>query len=307
MLDERDTKKLLSLLQIIKYLQDSNSPVCVNDLARKLNVSKRTVLRYIDDLVYIGININTLHGKIELDHKNPIIKLDFLNTNPNFLLSILLSPMISEVMSYLPKEVKRKLNRILKVFRSKEKTSSEVMKMLPKLIRSTINRNKLQITYLSLSQPNNPSQRVIHPYFLFRKEDNYYLIAFCETKNEIRTFRLDRIKELKILKDKFKIIPNFDPKQYIDSPFIIFSSGNNELVKAEISNKLRAFLESSPIHSSQKIYEENGKNIVEFVIPSIEEFVRWALAWEEEIKIIYPQKAVELMKEKIKRISGMYS
>lgn len=49
-----------------------------------------------------------------------------------------------------------------------------------------------RIGYVSASSGAETS-RVVHPYALYRWRDCWYLVAFCETTGEERTFRLDRI------------------------------------------------------------------------------------------------------------------
>jgi proteasome accessory factor C len=48
------------------------------------------------------------------------------------------------------------------------------------------------IGYISASSGLETS-RVVHPYALYRWRDVWYLVAFCETSGEERTFRVDRI------------------------------------------------------------------------------------------------------------------
>ncbi|HEY5468577.1 MAG TPA: WYL domain-containing protein [Coriobacteriia bacterium] len=49
-----------------------------------------------------------------------------------------------------------------------------------------------RIAYISATSGAETS-RVVHPYALYRWRDVWYLVAFCETTGEERTFRVDRI------------------------------------------------------------------------------------------------------------------
>lgn len=46
-------------------------------------------------------------------------------------------------------------------------------------------------------------QRRIHPYAMHRWRDSWYLVAFCETTGEQRTFRVDRITSASLSSDHF--------------------------------------------------------------------------------------------------------
>jgi proteasome accessory factor C len=51
--------------------------------------------------------------------------------------------------------------------------------------------------------------RVVHPYALYRWRDTWYLVAFCETAAEERTFRVDRITSVETTGVPFQVPPGF--------------------------------------------------------------------------------------------------
>jgi proteasome accessory factor C len=48
-------------------------------------------------------------------------------------------------------------------------------------------------------------ERRVHPYAMNRWRDSWYLVAFCETAGEQRTFRLDRITSVRLTEDRFDL------------------------------------------------------------------------------------------------------
>jgi predicted DNA-binding transcriptional regulator YafY len=50
---------------------------------------------------------------------------------------------------------------------------------------------KMDITYCKES--GETTRRVIHPYFILIGDNSSYLIAYCEKRDEIRTFKISRI------------------------------------------------------------------------------------------------------------------
>jgi predicted DNA-binding transcriptional regulator YafY len=71
----------------------------------------------------------------------------------------------------------------------------EVQKALTNLL-------ELEIKYNSLE--NLLSVRTIEPFAIYSTQENWLLIAFCKTKKDFRTFRLDRIESLKVTTRKFE-------------------------------------------------------------------------------------------------------
>lgn len=53
------------------------------------------------------------------------------------------------------------------------------------------------------------SERIVRPYGAVVKNLDWYLIAFCELKNEIRIFKCIRIKSIEVLDESFSMPLNF--------------------------------------------------------------------------------------------------
>lgn len=60
----------------------------------------------------------------------------------------------------------------------------------PVIAEALVNGRSLQIRYTT---PNNESQRTITPKYITQNKGHIYLIAYCHTREDQRTFRLDRI------------------------------------------------------------------------------------------------------------------
>ena len=71
---------------------------------------------------------------------------------------------------------------------------------------------KVDMKYVNAG--NRKSRRLFCPYKIFRKNSLHYIVGYCELKNEIRIFRLSRIREISITRKPFRIIPGFDESQY---------------------------------------------------------------------------------------------
>jgi predicted DNA-binding transcriptional regulator YafY len=56
--------------------------------------------------------------------------------------------------------------------------------------------------------------RIIQPYGLVVKNSEWYLAAFCESKNDLRVFKCVRISEVTILEDTFSIPTDFQLESF---------------------------------------------------------------------------------------------
>ena len=74
---------------------------------------------------------------------------------------------------------------------------------------------KLKIKYQSKKE-EQLTERTIQPYAVYFSGAVWTTIAFCELRQEIREFRLDRIKELKLQQDHFNPDKTFSIEHYLE-------------------------------------------------------------------------------------------
>lgn len=82
------------------------------------------------------------------------------------------------------------------------KIEDEIKEKMYVVMKNAIaNKNKIKIKFDSVN--SGITHRVIHPAELFIYIDKWYVAAFCELRNEIRLFKLDDIKEYKVLEEMY--------------------------------------------------------------------------------------------------------
>lgn len=70
---------------------------------------------------------------------------------------------------------------------------------VPPLIALALAENRpLRIVYRSRSSPS-PTERVVRPIYLSREQNGVYLRAYCELRQDVRAFALDKIEAMELL------------------------------------------------------------------------------------------------------------
>ena len=82
----------------------------------------------------------------------------------------------------------------------KRETTSDNLSLIQTAIT---NQNLLKITYQSISKAEI-TERLIEPYAIYHSRENWILISFCRLRNDFREFRLDMIKTIVLLNEKFE-------------------------------------------------------------------------------------------------------
>ena len=156
--------KLSNTIMLLRLLQNGKK-YSIKELSKKLEVSPRMIREYKKELEYAGIYIESIRGPYGGYYLNQEIKLPNTSNKPN---NIKLD------------------NKIL----------------YNSISKSINNRNKCYIEYYS-KEHDKQTKRIIRPYELIILDNEWGVAAYCEKKQEIRHFYLNRISKLEILKDKY--------------------------------------------------------------------------------------------------------
>ncbi|QUM76180.1 YafY family transcriptional regulator [Moritella sp. 24] len=201
---------LLQLLRCHKY------PVSAAHLAQELNVSVRTIYRDIATLQAQGAEIE---GEAGLGYVlKPTFTLPPLMFSTEELEALLLGAdwVGKQANGELNKAAKNAIAKISSVLPENHivKRSPDIMRVasiieVPELttelsyIRDAIKHQyKAEIDYQD--SQGNPSSRIIWPILIGLFQYHYVLVAWCETRDTFRNFRLDRIEQWQSLEQKYR-------------------------------------------------------------------------------------------------------
>lgn len=200
--------KVNRLFEII-YILLNKERVTAKELAEHFEVSTRTIYRDVEDISIGGIPIYMSKGKnggisllpgyildrtvLSEEEKTDILSaLQSLNaldkSSVDETLSKLSSFFGNNIQGYYEIDLAGWGNLITDQF---EKSKQAIL-------------SKKLLSFEYLSSLNKRSKRIVEPYKLWFKEKHWYLKAYCLSKNEIRTFRFSRMRNVKILEEQFE-------------------------------------------------------------------------------------------------------
>ncbi len=253
----------------ILLLLESRECIKAKDLAEAFEVSKRTIHRDIDILCESGVPITSIAGPIGgyslMDGYTSNVK----TMNVDELLTLYLSGMGLHPTQYSNANTNLK-NAILKLENTvPQKYTDDIEKAkerfhfdpdswwedkinlpyLDILRKSLMQSKKIKLTYTNLSMGTQQTKtRIVRPYGLVVKKSEWYLVAFCESKNALRVFKCSRIAEAFKLNDTFSIPSDFQLESFwkkwivnfkdllSNVPFYPVNLRLLSITKAELSN-----------------------------------------------------------------------
>jgi predicted DNA-binding transcriptional regulator YafY len=130
----------------------------------------------------------------------------------------------------------------------------------------------------------------------------WYLIGYCHFREEIRTFRIDRIRQIKLLDKKFKIPSDFDFDKYFEKSWGI-AHGERCTVLLKFSRKIEDFIKEIKWHPSQKLsLDQDGNLIGEYEASGLDEIRIWILGFGEDIEVLEPRELKDSIIMILKRL-----
>ena len=116
-------------------------------------------------------------------------------------------------------------------------------------------QNNLAITFQLNSYWSKPTQRRCVPKAIKEAQNRWYLIGYDLDRKDFRNYGLDRISNFEITTSK-KQTPNINVQEYYTNAIGIETQGEPQSIILKIDNTQKKYLQSLPLHHSQKIFEE---------------------------------------------------
>ena len=130
---------------------------------------------------------------------------------------------------------------------------------LEPMIEAIEGKQVLRITYLPFYE-DKPYFNEVHPYLLKEHGFRWYLVGWNEFKGQVRTYALDRIREVQELEGHSYREPEFSAATYFKYALgIISPPGAPPLIKLAVQKTRAQYLITQPWHDSQNIHAEDDE------------------------------------------------
>jgi len=172
---------------------------------------------------------------------------------------------------------------------------------MAQLVSRAIDRKRLlEIEYYKENE-DEFSKRRVEPYALMNGRDGWYVAAYDPAKEDVRHFRLDRIKRAELCDERFEPRPEVDPAASID--------GWLRTGEVEASRRARVWI--SPERARWEREERpvvaelaDGAVVVELGFKGVDWLVREVIREAGDAVVLDPPEAREAVREAAARLSG---
>src|SRR5262252_7837807 len=225
------TTRVLALLELLQAREVTGGA----ELARALEVDRRTLRRYIVMLEDLGIPIVTTQGRYGGYQVVPGFKLPPMIFSDDEALALAVGLMAARGLGLaqsmpsmtsaraklervFPLKLKQRLRAVdesvaLELSRPAAPIDQQVLGLL---CSATQERRRVRMTYQSRS--DEQTAREFDPYGLVYRSGRWYIIGWCHLRRGLRSFRLDRVVAASSLTQAFERPANFDALAYLREP-----------------------------------------------------------------------------------------
>ncbi|HGD3261227.1 TPA: helix-turn-helix transcriptional regulator [Streptococcus agalactiae] len=284
------------LFKILYYVLEKGK-VTANELAEKYEVSIRTIYRDIDVLSSAGIPIYATQGKgggIEIAD-DFVLKKSFLSENEQEQILIALKGLEltnkeyeNELLTKLTALFKTKNTNWIEVDFTNWQRSKSYDELFKDIKSAIINKNIVSFTYFSSNKKE--TSREVKPIRLLFKGWDWYVYAFCLSRNDFRHFKLSRIKEFEILSNTFEDdFDNIVLKKEMEYEETVF-------VKVKFDRKM-AFRVYDEVSSAIE-EDEDGNLYATVELPNNYNLYNYIFSYGDAAEVLEPKE----IRDKIKNI-----
>ena len=316
------SSRISRVVQILTTLQ-AGEKYAVNDLAKMFGTSRRTIFRDLKELQTIGVpyHYNAKTGSYTID---PEFFLPPIDLNLQEALSLLLlvhkagsqiqlpfknSALLAalKIENNLPTKIRQYCNTTLRNISTRVDPQA-LMNLLDKtfaqLQKAITTKHKVNIKYHSLFESIIIDVELC-PYHLMYNRRAWYVLGFSDVHKSIRTFKLNRIKELKSTERYFVGGESFDLYDYLGRAWSMIREGRIYNIKLRFLPMVANNVTEVQWHSTQKVtHNSDGSATIEFRVDGLREITWWILGYGDQVQVLAPKvlrnKVIEMAKNMIK-------
>lgn len=178
---------------------------------------------------------------------------------------------------------------------------------MERIIQAIEEKRVLRIYYLPFYE-DRPYFNEVHPYLLKEHDFRWYLLGLNEFRGELRTYALDRIRDLQESPGITYKEPDFDRESYFRHAIgIIAPRGEPEPILLSVQKTQAQYLITQPWHDSQNIERETDESVVfSFRVHPTYEFRSLVLSLGKDAEVLVPEPLRKSMREEVKGMLRLY-
>jgi len=306
-------RQLLRVLKLIKLFEHSRYGMTINELCREMSVTRRTLYRDLEMVEEAGYRFVKEGGGGGFSKKwrfppgmrkapdKPYTESELLSLY--FCMNLLqpfrgtplrdgLESLLAKIEATFTEEEREYFGDLVFTHVAKMTPSKDYRRhaaSVGALSRACLEHRKVEVTYRA--GDDQSKTYAFSPYCIAYYGGELYTIGWSDLRQSVRTLRVDRIRTIKPLPQKFERPKDFDPEDYLGRSFGIYSEGEQEKVDIEFAKEASRTVLEREWHPTQRIEQgAGGKVTLKMTVQGLHEVARWVLYHAPYAKALEPKE-----------------
>jgi predicted DNA-binding transcriptional regulator YafY len=298
--------RLARFYRVIRYLEAHEEGATPDAIAGFVGMSRRTVYRDLQALEgEIGIPLWSEDGRWGIVEGAflPPLRLT-LDEGVAFLLAARLMAQFADrydpdtgaafqkLAEILPDVVARHLERTIDVL-ARRPADDRLTNHLRLLARAWADRRVVEVTYdaATYSPGRSPRRSRVHPFLIEASATTraLYLMGFDESREAVRTFKLQRILELSLTPDTFEAPDPALVQEGLERAWGVIADQEEVQVELRFDAAIAGLVRETTWHPTEQVERlPDGSVLWRARVPGTLEIRRWILQWGAQVEVLAP-------------------
>ncbi|MCQ2553060.1 MAG: WYL domain-containing protein [Clostridia bacterium] len=310
-----DKSNMLCILKVLQEYSDENNILTVKDIIGKMSVlydrkvDRRTIYSAIEALQEFGYDIST-YADNNVGYY--LIDREFTTAEVKLLIDAIFSceyisqkqteELLQKLRSFLSVHERKNYNYTNIIAPDKKSPNPEVFLNIEILDQAINSHKQVAFTYLDYDydkklKPRRDQEYVVNPYSMICEGNHYYLVLISKGHADPSFYRIDMMKNIRILDDDIEISKR-DAKLDSIKKVVYAHTGEPQRVELRCDKQVLRY-----------VIEEFGKDVVitknadgsfnASFLTATEGLVYWALQYLQHVEVISPKEVRERVIEAI--------
>lgn len=314
------TERLFALVLLLQTRPHLTS----RDLAKHFDVSRRTIFRDLRALSESGVPLTYAEGggyEILEGYELPplmltareaatlVVGAEFVKLQPDPSLRKDADQVSLKIMAVLPKQIREYIealrdSTVLDPYwlRTSEATEDEQGRWYT--LSEAVAQQRAVIMEYYVASRDEVTRRTVDPLGLVYYSDHWNLIAFDHLRKDIRNFRLDEIRWMRVLSETFKRPEGFDLSKHLEERG---TSLQNVRVVVRFSAAAYRWARNGIPAKVEEERERDGETEVTFYFENLDYVARWLLRYGTQAEVVEPDTLRDKMRAQAEALAARYS
>lgn len=315
--------KSVLLLEMIDLLR-LRPGITIDELAKALNRSERTVYRWLNEIsndLHMPLRFEdggyhllnkSVNGHIDLTthellalhislKSSPFIKDSPIKQHAESAWEKIRSAVCSGNVDVLSDLLPRHSITVTDI-------TSEIDPGVIEVLENAVNRrHRVKAVYRS-QKSNAVKEYILDPYALVFRRHSWYLLAHSHEHGKVVQFKLLRFRQAQDTGVAFNVPQDFSAEEFFFLSWEAWTGEDSVLVRVHFAPEVAEMIAESRRHPTQCVtMQPDGSIIYEVTVSAVEEIAHWVMGYGKHARVLEPEALREYITDHITAMAGLYS